>query len=223
MNMTEWAENEVKLACAGEPDDEVLDKYAESCYQSALKAFKSLCEDGHSGMSIGFTLSILNRMVKHKPLTPVDGNDDEWHEGDQIGNRMSYQNKRCTSLFKNIYDDGHIEYSDVQRTTVYFGNNLEAGYHSGLASGVVDKLHPITMPYMPEERSYKIYCDVLSHEEMLDTTKDFELYNYTHLITPQGEREEVNKYIIIDKDGVREITKIEFEEKKKEVYKADKE
>ena len=54
-NMLEWAKREIELACKRErgnhPNDEF--DYGCACYASALKAFKSLLEDGHSGMSIG--------------------------------------------------------------------------------------------------------------------------------------------------------------------------
>ena len=56
-----WAEREVRLACEherrgnGTNDDEF--DYGVACYKSALKAYKSLAEDGHSGFSIGLTNS----------------------------------------------------------------------------------------------------------------------------------------------------------------------
>ena len=56
-----WAENEVKIACHRKGDE--FD-YGCASYESALKAFKTLCKDGHSGASIMFTKAILNRMIK---------------------------------------------------------------------------------------------------------------------------------------------------------------
>ena len=57
--------NEIELAKKQEeknaPDGEW--DYGCACYDSAFKAFQSLCEDGHSGMSIGFTKNILNRLI----------------------------------------------------------------------------------------------------------------------------------------------------------------
>lgn len=51
---SEWAEDEVRLACKREnPDwDGKSFDYGCSCYQSALKAYKSICGDGHSGFSL---------------------------------------------------------------------------------------------------------------------------------------------------------------------------
>lgn len=55
MNMVNWAENEVKIACEKEHPGlkEGEFDYGCACYQSALKAYKSLAEDGHSGYSWG--------------------------------------------------------------------------------------------------------------------------------------------------------------------------
>lgn len=84
MDMIEWAENEVKLACererkvSGTPEGEW--DYGCACYESALKAFKSLVKDGHSGMSIGFTKHILNRLIDRKPLSPIEDTEDVWEE-----------------------------------------------------------------------------------------------------------------------------------------------
>ena len=75
MSMSEWAKREVEIACKRERGDDEnpnMSDYGCACYESALKAFESLCEDGHSGMSIGFTKAILDRMIDGKPLTPID-------------------------------------------------------------------------------------------------------------------------------------------------------
>ena len=61
-----WAENEVELACEHEKSGDDGDGCA--CYRSALKAFDSLMEDEHSGMSIGITRNILNRLIAGKAI-----------------------------------------------------------------------------------------------------------------------------------------------------------
>ena len=205
MNMTEWAENEVKLACSEKADDEVLDKYAESCYQSALKAFKSLCEDSHSGMSIGFTLGILNRLVKGLPLSPIEGKDDEWEVIDRRENYVAYQNKRCSALFKKI-KDGEPKYDFVDKTVVFY-NGESTGWHNGHASHLVNELHPTTLPFMPKENRYKVYCNTYAKSE----EEDNELREYTYLINPDGEREEINRYFLFTGNEIAELTKKEFD------------
>lgn len=51
--------------------------------------------------------------------------------------------------------------------TVYHGVNIncpDAPYHSGLIDTVMDELYPITMPYMPADRAFKIYMKPQSKE-----------------------------------------------------------
>lgn len=71
MNMMEWAKNEVDIASKRERGDRPESEwdYGVACYESALKAFESLCRDGHSGFSIGLTKNILNRLIDGRPLT----------------------------------------------------------------------------------------------------------------------------------------------------------
>ena len=72
MSLLNWAKKEVELAKIIEAKDlkEGEFDYGGACYDSALKAFKSLAEDDHSGMSIKITqqmvelnLIILNRRI----------------------------------------------------------------------------------------------------------------------------------------------------------------
>lgn len=135
-NMELWAENEISLACKHEKPDRKDGEwdYGCACYESALKAFKSLCEDGHSGFSIGLTKAILNRLINNKPLLPIDDTDDVWNDISDIsglkGEEVNYQCKRMPSLFKYVYADGTVEYIDVDRYHGVNINNPNAPYHS---------------------------------------------------------------------------------------------
>lgn len=102
-SMSDWAEREVALACKKE------DGYGASCCKSALKVFRALCDDGHSGFSIGITKAILNRLIDGKPLTPIEDTPDVWIEccGGNIDGSAVYQNSRMSSLFKDVYPDGN--------------------------------------------------------------------------------------------------------------------
>ena len=63
---SDWAAREVALASQkereGAEDKDDWD-YGVACYESALRAYRSLERDGHSGMSIQITKSILNRLI----------------------------------------------------------------------------------------------------------------------------------------------------------------
>ena len=81
-NLERWAENEVAIAWRREKPDRKDGEwdYGCACYESALKAFGSLCEDGHSGFSIGLTKAILNRLINNKPLLPIEDTDEVWSD-----------------------------------------------------------------------------------------------------------------------------------------------
>ena len=82
MGMLEWARKEVAIACERERDSSSDDgwDYGCACYESALKAFEQLCNQGHSGMSMSITQHILNRLIEGKPLTPIEDDEDMWNE-----------------------------------------------------------------------------------------------------------------------------------------------
>ena len=79
MSLYEWAENECRLACKKENPDYNFDSddfdYGCCCYKSALKAYKLLLEDEHSGASWSFTKRILERLMNSQPLTPITDAD----------------------------------------------------------------------------------------------------------------------------------------------------
>ena len=160
MSLLDWAKREVEIACKKENPNRKEGEwdYGCACYESALKAFESLCGDGHSGFSIKITQQILNRMIDGQPLTPIEDTDDIWNEHTWSKNgEKKYQCKRMSSLFKTIYPDGRVEYDDIDRFLKVDIDNPNFTWHSGLVDRVTKELFPITMPYMPE-KAIKVYC-----------------------------------------------------------------
>ncbi len=215
-NMERWAEEEIRIACErerrnGTPEGEW--DYGVACYESALKAFKSLMEDEHTGFSIAVTLDILNKLVKIQPLTPIEDTDDVWikrgrypYENDYI----TYQCKRMSSLFKHVYTDGHIEYSDINR---FICRTLgsSAYWSNGHVSKIASEYFPITMPYIP--RIYTVVC-----EEFLSDIQngDFDTIGILYILDSAGERKEVNRYFADCEEGWREIDPAEYVQRKRE-------
>ena len=147
-NLYRWAETEVALAKDNEGDD-YFSEYGRRCFDSALKAYKSLVGDSHSGFSIGITQDILNQLIDGKPLTPIEDVQDAWmpflnHED----GCSSYQSKRMSSLFKDVFDDGRVRYYD---TRACYCVDVDTGvtYGSGFISNLYNDMFPIEMPYMP--------------------------------------------------------------------------
>ena len=221
MSMTEWARREVEIACKLENPNRAEGQwdYGCACYESALKAFESIMADGHSGFSIGITKQILNRLIDGKPLTPIEDTEDNWN--DIILTRdeyTSYQCKRMSSLFKDVYKDGTVKYTDIDRSYCTYINNSVSTYHSGLERKIINEMFPITMPYYPATTPYKTYCeDFLTNPE----NGDFDTMGILYVVKPDGEKVDINRFFKgdkNDKDWV-EITKEQYDERKAKAIK----
>ena len=69
-----------------------------------LHMVKEFADEGHSGFSANYALQCLGRLLKFKPLSPLTGEDDEWSEVTQMSGYSHFQNKRCSSVFKDGKD-----------------------------------------------------------------------------------------------------------------------
>ena len=216
--MYDWAEQECRIACKKENPDFNFDSedfdYGCSCYKSALKAYKSLCEDDHSGASFNFTRIILERLMEGQPLTPIT--DEDFEGGVSIfsdkdlasrGLKSEIQCPRMSSLFRMETLDGKVSYSDNNRA---YCINIEnpSDTCSSAKDRVVDEFFPITMPYIPEKGKYKVYYQTFLTDKK---NGDFDTQAILYFITPNGKRVDVNRYQT-EKDGkMVDITKEEYE------------
>lgn len=212
MGMLEWAENEIKLACERERggSDNGEWNYGCACYDSALKAFKSLLEDGHSGMSISITKDILNRLIDGKCLTAVS-EQDEWRLSWENDEEAHYQSKRMSSLFKTVNKKtGDIEYDDVDRVCAFDENLPKAYYHCKIARDVVNEFFPITLPYYPENGVYRVaMTNYLTDRK----NGDFDTECIDYIKTPDGDMIHIGRYYAQAGDKMMPISLNEYEER----------
>lgn len=226
MSIIDWAERECRIACKGvnpkfnfDDDSENNFNYVCSCYKDALKAYKVLCSQGHSGQSWQLTTSILNKLCKHQPLTPITDSDFfavEYGTKDypmespaylkERGLKSNIQCPRMFSLFREETLDGKVSYTDIDRSYCVNMENEEDTY-SG-CGWVVDELFPITLPYLPSSKKYKIYTRLFLTDE---NNGDFDTREIRYMITPEGERVDINRYFHYDDSGSHEVTKEEFD------------
>lgn len=214
MSMSEWARKEIEIAITREKEGDYEDEgsmtgYVVACYESALRAFETLIGDGHSGMSIGITKNILMRLIDGKPLSPIEDTPDVWNDISSYGPEKgvtTYQSNRMSALFKDVYDDGKIEYKNVdQYYCVDIKNN--STFNGGVAGRIVREMFPITMPYWPTQ-PIKVY-----QKDLLADPKngDFDTVAILYLIKPDGERVEVNRYFKETTDDWAEIDRAEYD------------
>lgn len=158
MTMSKWARREVECAKKKHKDD----NYGNDCRESALKAYESLMEDGHSGFSFKVTKGMLERLLNGMPLTEITNMSDFDENG---------QCTRMPSLFMKR-KNGHVTFTQNKRAIAKMpdGKEFQGG---ALADTIVDTIWPIGLPYFPSVRQYEAYL-----------SKDAKA---RCVITPQGE------------------------------------
>ena len=195
MSMLDWARKEIELrkTFEGQGLKEGEFDYGGSCCDSALKAFESLMEDGHSGVSIHITKAILNRLIDGKPIMPIEDASDIWNEVsyDKETKTTMFQNKRMSSLFKYVDENGVNKYSDVNRYYAYDVLNPRFTYSSGLIKRIIDEMFPVEMPYMPADKQIAV-----AKKEYLTDKKNgsYDTIAVLHATLPDGTVVTINRY-----------------------------
>lgn len=69
-----------------------------------LKLLDVFAEEGHSGFSASYAISLFKKLVNFEPITALTGADDEWVDVGHHGCSIHYQNKRMSSVFKDSKD-----------------------------------------------------------------------------------------------------------------------
>jgi hypothetical protein len=83
-----------------------------------LHMVEEFSQEGHSGFSASYTISILEKLFKYEALSPITGEDSEWTDVAEQSGYPLYQNKRCFSVFKSdgiAYDTNGIVFYDVEK------------------------------------------------------------------------------------------------------------
>ena len=111
-------------------------------------------KEGHSGFSAGYAVSMLERLLRFKPLGPLTGADSEWidvHTKDD--GVVVYQNKRCGTVFREGEDNAtayNIEGRVFWRWETDEDGNKYKDYFTNYDSRV-----PVVFPYtVPAEPEY---------------------------------------------------------------------
>lgn len=68
---------------------------------AVLAIVKLFAQQGHSGMSAGMTIAILEKLLRYQPLTPLTYAADEWVDHGETSGGPLWQNKRQSDVFSN--------------------------------------------------------------------------------------------------------------------------
>lgn len=193
VDMKKWAENEVELAIK-DIDEEDMDRM-KVIYNSALKAYESLIDDRHSGLTFSIVKSILMDLLDERPLSPIEESDDLWEEVEENW----YQCKRAPYLFKVIDEKGNMTYTDLKRVEgVTTENGTNYVHYNSFTRKMIDDLYPITFPYLPLKKPYEVrYIEFIY--------QDVHYISFGRLTTPEGKHEQLYGYFKLVDDKLEEM------------------
>ena len=79
------------------------DEMNDAMCEHILKMVNVFAEEGRSGFSAEYAISILQKLLRFEPLSPLTGEDDEWRLC-EYSEGETYQNKRLSRVFKEGKD-----------------------------------------------------------------------------------------------------------------------
>lgn len=128
------------------------DEWQEAICNHVLQLLDMFHGEGHSGTSAQYTINLFKTLASFRPIAPLTGEDWEWgHVYDHSETGPTYQNKRCSAVFKDnngAYDIEGIVFWDWHRDSE---GKMHKSYFTGAGSSV-----PVTFPYTrPEKPQYK--------------------------------------------------------------------
>lgn len=105
--------------------------------KDVLNLMDVFCNQGHSGSSAPYVLTIFSRLANWKPILPLTGDESEW--GEPFGEDFIQQNKRCGTIFRK-YHDNKTAYNSEGKV---FSDDYGQTWYSNKDSHV-----PIEFPYI---------------------------------------------------------------------------
>lgn len=143
MSIYDFAEQELDLI--GMTDDN-MDEMNRAMRKHILHMIREFSKEGHSGFSAAYAIGLLEKLLRHEPLSPLTGEDWEWKDvGEQSGYPL-WQNVRCFRVFKDdngAYDiDGKVFVE--WRTAPDTGERYKTTFTS------TKSRVPVTFPYTPK-------------------------------------------------------------------------
>lgn len=156
-NFEKHAREEFRAAGWMDENGKFKDEMQELMCAQVVDLLNMFAKHGHSGSSAPYALDMFNKLAKFKPIAPITGEDWEWADVSGFSDGTRYQNKRCSSIFKdkdgNVHDiDGKVFWEWQKRPldedeVGYPGDKVYKSYYTN------SQCHtPVTFPYVPGKR-----------------------------------------------------------------------
>lgn len=101
-------------------------------YGNVIELIGVFAKQGHSGGSAPHCIQLFEKLARFEPLKPLTGEDSEWHDVSEHSGRTTFQNVRCSHVFKDengtydiegkvfVYPDGGAFTNGDSRVTITF-------------------------------------------------------------------------------------------------------
>ena len=147
--LMEHAKNELRAAGYNIPEnneeefikvlsDDESDELNNMAVDSVLELLDVFSKQGHSGFSASYVREVFNKLAQYEPLSPLTGEDWEWVDRSDMSQEPTWQNKRCSRVFKREDGTAYDIYGKV------FVDPNGSSYSSS------DSLVDVEFPYTPE-------------------------------------------------------------------------
>ena len=151
-NLLKHAEIEFKAAGWTDENGKFDDEMQEAICTHVLKLIEIFSEEGHSGSTAPYAINLFQRLAMFKPIAPLTGEDWEWHDVSEYSGKTTYQNRRCSSVFK----DGNGEAYNIDGKVFWEWYKDEDGKPSKSYYGCYESRVPVTFPYVvPDKPIYE--------------------------------------------------------------------
>ena len=156
-SLIQWAEKELTIFNAKALENESEKDHMQEMITKDILAMVTLfSEQHHSGYSASYALKLLSRLLEWKPLTPLTGEDSEWHDVSDLSGYTLDQNNRCSAVFRENHDNATAYYLDGK----VFSNNGGKVWWTNADSAI-----PITFPFAVPDKPEYILLPPESEEE----------------------------------------------------------
>lgn len=219
--LLQWAENEVKLAI------EDLKKHGEHLcnrdlqirqFREALCIYRKYCLDESREMSTAPVNYIVDHLINNLPLTDLTNGPCEWHQLPDLYITSDekveyYTHKRYPALCKKISPGGTEVYNDNRRIKFCSIRNPEQFLDDYDSHRFLNKLLPITMPYMPPLHPYEMIGETFLTDPK---NGDYDTIGYFYIKCPNGDMISINRYFKLIRDTETEISNFEYNDRKQD-------
>jgi hypothetical protein len=156
-NLIEHAKREF-LKLGYKPIEECEDDPDKWIQENVLELLEVFSKQGHSGSSAPYAISMFKKLANFDPIAPIMCTDDEWCDVGSMHSDDTYQNNRCSAVFKQG-KDGKPYYIDA----IIWRNQNGAGYTGSSFNSKKERIlsrQYIKIPFQPKS----FYIDRIDYE-----------------------------------------------------------